>query len=684
MNYKIFFIATISIFLTNAFTQQVAQNIPQVIFSTMPKLFLNPRLTNTCKNKLLHIANNFTHDSALMTFLGNSGKGINDLGNYKACVEDRDSTYYTLDISGMPVVLAIGLCMPKECGPSDFDPLRATIAHLINSAFSSNETSPLSKNLTEKNVRFIDPRDYPNEYGFAFAALLIIIAIIFLLNIASVAVRYFAPNSITDKNEIKLDENAIFTTLHYFDPVKNYARLFGDLPEKYNPDLQIFSGIRFGMMLWVIVGHTYYYAQFYPLVNPTAILDFMKGFWHSYLTNATYSVDVFFFMSGFLAFYLIFFELRAKNGDVSYWKFIVHRIIRMSPLYFIICVVFAYVFPNIVEGPMKYTILEGNERTCQKTLYSNFFYFINWVPPKEECCGWLWYVSNDMQFFLLVPIFAFLFRKSKLIGAAVCGGVGLTCIIITYSLGFKYNLSASYMKFTDDYFEYYYDKPYARVAPYICGVLASMFYCTYKTEQEGWVVEFSNKIKESNVLRYLLYLVSAVSMFWLVHAMYWLNVYPDSWTKMQDISYLVLNKALFVIVLFFILYPAMLGKATFFSKIFGHPIFNSLGKVTYAAYMYHPMMMEFYTGNETKGEFFENEKYRQKFFGYVVMGYGLSYILTPLIESPLRALSRKYLHPYDYPYQNENNSVLEINEGTKINKSINRDEEETIGMITKK
>jgi hypothetical protein len=50
-----------------------------------------------------------------------------------------------------------------------------------------------------------------------------------------------------------------------------------------------------------------------------------------------------------------------------------------------------------------------------------------------------------------------------MIGVAAVSGVGVVCIALTFWMGFHYDLSASYMKFTDAYFEYFYDRPNARV-----------------------------------------------------------------------------------------------------------------------------------------------------------------------------------------------------------------------------
>jgi peptidoglycan/LPS O-acetylase OafA/YrhL len=219
------------------------------------------------------------------------------------------------------------------------------------------------------------------------------------LNAAAVIIRVFKPEWIDKESDtIEAAESTAIKVVHFFDPVKNYKWLVGEVPESKNPDLMFFSGIRFCCMLWVIIGHTFYYAKYAPLTNPTEILDFMKKFWHSYLTNATYSVDVFFFMSGFFAFYLVFNEILSKNGMFSVWRVYAHRLIRMSPLYFCIVIAFTWIFPTTVSGPMKFAINDEIDSTCKKSWYANLMYFNNLVPPKEECAGWLCTLQTTCNF----------------------------------------------------------------------------------------------------------------------------------------------------------------------------------------------------------------------------------------------------------------------------------------------
>ncbi len=641
-------------------------NLPLTILNSL----LSPQsFSDACRAKGLNMLNNFTKDNGLVTLLMLSGKGIGELGDYKGCKEKSGSHFVVLDILSLPVTLAIGLCLPKECGPEDFSSFRATIADAVNSAFSSNGSSPLGKKLTANDVQFVDSEERAKEksYTLPFFLVLGVVALFILVNIAAYVFRPASPT-----------EGGL---LAFFDPAKNFPQLFGSGPEARNPDLQIFSGIRFFCMAWVIVGHTYYYVRYYPVTNPNDILGFMKKFWNSYLTNATYSVDTFFFMSAFVAFYLVMHEVQKQSGWVNPLRIYLHRLLRLSPLYFLAVASYTWVLSHTVEGPMAYKLEDELDESCRKYWYANFLYFENFVEPGKQCSGWLWYLGNDMQFFLLIPIIAMIHYRSKAVSLLILAVTCIGCMLMSTWVAVHYNLSASYMKFTSDYFKYFYYKPYSRIPPYLLGIVASMMYMDYKQESAGWMRSFTLTMGRLRSLRWTVYFLAVNVMFWLVHTMYWLCKYPDDWTRNQDVSYLVLNKALFLVAFFFFIYPAMTGHGSFVRKFLGHPFFRPFGRIAYAAYMYHPIMLAYHTFREVKGDYFDDSKCTQRFFGYLVLACGLSYVLTPLIESPIRRISSKLLHPWTYPkYQaawkedNEKESIDQPTEGP-------RDSEDAVKLL---
>lgn len=62
------------------------------------------------------------------------------------------------------------------------------------------------------------------------------------------------------------------------------------------------------------------------------------------------SVDTFFFLSGFLATWQLLEKVKGANP----WKFVkgvlIHRYLRLTPLYFMVLMIYIYVFPSVGNG----------------------------------------------------------------------------------------------------------------------------------------------------------------------------------------------------------------------------------------------------------------------------------------------------------------------------------------------
>jgi peptidoglycan/LPS O-acetylase OafA/YrhL len=102
-------------------------------------------------------------------------------------------------------------------------------------------------------------------------------------------------------------------------------------------------------MAWVILGHTFFHSKSGYITNIYDVGDFIKDFKYSYILSSPFSVDVFFFLGGFLAIYLIVKGAKASNGKINFLKIYIHRIIRMFPLFFVTLLIFCYVMPLMEE-----------------------------------------------------------------------------------------------------------------------------------------------------------------------------------------------------------------------------------------------------------------------------------------------------------------------------------------------
>eukprot|EP00829_Urostomides_striatus_P013414 TRINITY_DN3715_c0_g1_i1.p1 TRINITY_DN3715_c0_g1~~TRINITY_DN3715_c0_g1_i1.p1 ORF type:complete len:230 (+),score=26.80 TRINITY_DN3715_c0_g1_i1:69-758(+) len=218
--------------------------------------------------------------------------------------------------------------------------------------------------------------------------------------------------------------------------------------------------------------------------SPNSLLEFMTDFWHCYITNATFSVEIFFYISGFLAFYLIHCECKKQNGSFSFWRIYLHRFLRIAPLYYFAVHFYTWILAPLVEGPVSFLLTDHNNISCNKTWWISMLFYSNLIKHEQECAAWLWYVPNVMQFFLLVPPLALIYYYSRKWGGIILGILVVIATSISVAVSQNYKMSASLMKFSDAYFQYFYEQPYSRISPYLLGIFTAMIYLAYKEGQD--------------------------------------------------------------------------------------------------------------------------------------------------------------------------------------------------------
>ena len=610
---------------------QFASSTVQLL-SAMPQSHAN----SNCSERLMKMLNRFVSDDAIFSAFFYGGKGINDLGNYDVCRKDPHNRYILLELTGLPGSVAVGLCGPAECRDVDYSKTKKLLVNTINSIFSEKKGTPLSHNFTESEIDFIDPVSVAEEKAkvtWYFYASISYLLLMFLISFVCLCLTGITMKGTFGK------------IVACFDLAKNFTAIF-DTSRSEDPDLKVLNGVRVISMLWVILGHTFYYAKIGYVSNVFEILDFMTQFRYSYILSAPFSVDIFFFLSAFLAAYMLTRQLVADGGKLPFGAIYIGRVMRIYPMYLITVLIFCFVFPLAGQGPGFHNYYKEVENNCGNNWWKNILFINNFTRYGEECLPHTWYVANEMQFFFLTPIFVLLYYKSRMLGYASLILLGTACSILGIVLCFMYDLSASYMEFNGDYFELYYRRPYNRITPYLIGLALGFLYYEYKSgKTENFLTKLTKKVQSSILVRITMYAVSLIGMFWLICAIYWLNNYPKDWKGWPDALYLILSKPLFVILLFFLLYPAMVDRARLVQAFLGSPMFVPLARVTFGAYMIHPIIMTFMSYSQRKEDFFEYSLMLIRFGGYAVISYLLSFFLTAIFESPVIGLDKEFIRP---------------------------------------
>ncbi|XP_037075314.1 nose resistant to fluoxetine protein 6-like [Pollicipes pollicipes] len=185
-----------------------------------------------------------------------------------------------------------------------------------------------------------------------------------------------------------------------FSVYTNGMRILGTTHAKGT--LTCLHGMRFFSMTWVLTGHVFGmylgYAQ-----NGLMFLDWAKNPAFSVVLNAYPSVDTFFLLSGLLLAY-VFCGRYERHKRFNLPMFYLHRYLRLTPPYAIMLAISATWFVHLMHGPIWHAWIDPQVDTCRHYWWRHLLYIQNYFDASEECLPQTWYLSNDMQLFVLSPL----------------------------------------------------------------------------------------------------------------------------------------------------------------------------------------------------------------------------------------------------------------------------------------
>jgi peptidoglycan/LPS O-acetylase OafA/YrhL len=139
-----------------------------------------------------------------------------------------------------------------------------------------------------------------------------------------------------------------------FNPIVNLQKIF-HVKEGGDRTLFVLNGVRVLSISWIVLGHSFNYNMFTPHLNYMTSGMLVKGHTISIIAGGLYAVDTFFFLSGFLTFYLLTLKAFKKRGKINWLLVYFHRYYRLLfPVIFVMFFVM-YAFPHLGNGPLYKT-----------------------------------------------------------------------------------------------------------------------------------------------------------------------------------------------------------------------------------------------------------------------------------------------------------------------------------------
>ncbi|XP_066247299.1 nose resistant to fluoxetine protein 6-like [Euwallacea similis] len=401
------------------------------------------------------------------------------------------------------------------------------------------------------------------------------------------------------------------------------------IESKPKDSITCLNGLRVISISWIILVHTY--LEVFGVAKNKFLRTLVeRNFTYQTIANATFSVDTFFFISGFLL-ALGFFRNESNKPynkpfresilpDLT--KFIAmlcYRFVRLTPPYLFVLganeVVMRYVHNNSVFTPAVIDHI-----TCEKYWWRNALYINNFFPQAEFCMLWSWYIANDSQFFIIASIIlivAIRGKKPLKYAAAAVGVLLVTSWTSTFVIAIRYNYIAKVQE-PFALFDELYDKPWLRIGPYLIGVIM------------GYVMF---RLKGKIMLTPSVVVIGwALSLSCLTSLVYGLG--KQGLVVPASAFYVALGHTAWALSLAWITVACCSGYGGPFNVLLSCKFFLPLSRLTYGAYLVHPILM-FLTSFSLDGSLQIHQMIAIViFFGNVVLSFGVAFVVSLTFEAP--------------------------------------------------
>lgn len=340
-----------------------------------------------------------------------------------------------------------------------------------------------------------------------------------------------------------------------------------------------------------------------------------------------FSVDTFFMLSGLLVTYGIMKAMKKQNNKNNWVYFYVHRFWRLTPPYMLVMMVYIPLFQYWGDGPYwPQTGIEINY--CKDTWWYNLLYINNFLTDisKGMCMAWTWYLSNDMQFYVISPLILIpLYKKPKL------GGLILLVLLLAHFItsgvistvnGFGPNMFGT-SGTPVDYFKDIYIKPYTRIGPYLIGMMYG--YLLYQNNCKVYI----NK-----------YIVAVIWLFASVCAvsvLFGLYDYNRGDAMSQELSslYTALARTVWALSVGWVIYACSTGYGGFVNTILSWKAFIPLSRLTYCAYLVHPIILQSFYLSQRYTIYITDFEIMYLFFGNVMLSFAVAFVVSMTFEAPM-------------------------------------------------
>ncbi|XP_076395922.1 nose resistant to fluoxetine protein 6-like isoform X4 [Megachile rotundata] len=397
-------------------------------------------------------------------------------------------------------VIILGLCLPASCTE---DEVTTMVTKVIDDKLL------LADRLYSMDLKLLRVSDLRPDYALFFNAKIIIIILILTALLGTVTAgtlydmlvvqkklreykEYSSDQSkvseLQDTGEIELnnivekkaphEEIAVIQkpkTVSRSKGILTYFSIYSNLKEIFNvnntsEDLKMIHGLKVFGTVTIIVGHAMAYKS--NIADRGQLFIIMSTLWYQIIANATLVVETYFFLSGFI---LTFGYIKLQRKPRSFRECaigfiggIIKRYVRLTSAQVVTILIVIVTFTYLANTSLFF-MNEPAHELCSKYWWANVLYINNFFEWQDLCMSWTWYISNDMQFFML-GIFLLMLSTSYYYASL---SLSVTMIIAASAYRAYVTYVTEYLATNDAKFEtlsFMYIRPWMRIQPYLLGM----------------------------------------------------------------------------------------------------------------------------------------------------------------------------------------------------------------------
>ncbi|XP_035714450.1 nose resistant to fluoxetine protein 6 [Folsomia candida] len=400
-------------------------------------------------------------------------------------------------------------------------------------------------------------------------------------------------------------------------------------------DLGCLHGIRFLSTAWVILGHTWFVVVYVPYWNLVDVKMLQEKLSMMTIFNCTVSVDTFFVLSGLLVAYNVLKMLAKTKGKLNIPMFYIHRYLRLTPVYAAIVGVMATLVPYAGRGPYWF-IMERWSEICEDNWWTNMLYVNNFVNTSWLCQGEAWYLADDMQFYIISPLFLLPLYHWEMIGVIILAIFTVLSTISPILLVHYYDTAPTTIgtkvgtESVDIWYKDIYIKPYARIQTYFVGMWLG--YILFKTK--------GKRVKLPYPIVALFWAISTVTALAVLYGIQdWFDPLAEI-PKAPGLMYAGFSRFAWGISVAWIIFACVKGYGGLVNDFLSWKVFMPLGRLCYCAYLISLHLQMILHVSFKQPMAYSEYSMLNFFFAHMVMSFLVGFFFTLTIETPFMQLEK--------------------------------------------